>query len=107
MVWWDFSSFSLSFLGGAWVSNKLSVFDRYSFIETLTSFSTLYKICYQFIWLKSCLRILGFFTGIFEKKSGQKINCGRWSEIVDVTLPDLVSSKEAEFEKYYQIMQMF
>ena len=91
MVWWDFSSFSLSFLGGAWVSNKLSVFDRYSFIETLTSFSTLYKICYQFIWLKS----------------DQKINCGRWSEIVDVTLPDLVSSKEAEFEKYYQIMQMF
>ena len=25
--------------------------------------------------------------------------CGRWSENVDVTLPDLVPSKEVEFEK--------
>ena len=33
----------------------------------------------------------------------KKINCGRWSENVDVTLPDSVSSKEVEFEKILSI----
>ena len=42
-------------------------------------------------------------TGIFEKNSGKKINCGRWSENVDMTLPDLISSKEVEFEKILSI----
>ena len=42
-------------------------------------------------------------TGIFEKKSSTKINCGRWSENVDVTLPDSISSKEVEFEKILSI----
>ena len=81
----------------------------------LTSFSSLHKICSQFIWLKSeissllsnffqsRLRILDLVTGFFEKKSGKKINCGRWSENVDVTLPDSVSSKEVEFEKILSI----
>ena len=42
-------------------------------------------------------------TGIFEKKSGKKINCGRSSEMVDVTLPDSISSKEVEFQKILSI----
>ena len=29
----------------------------------------------------------------------KKINCGRWSENVDVTLPDSISSEEVEFKK--------
>ena len=33
----------------------------------------------------------------------KKINCGRWSENVDVTLPDSISSKEVEFEKILSI----
>ena len=75
----------------------------------------MYKICSQFIRLKSeinlllsnffqsRLRILDLVTGIFEKKSGKKIICGRWSENVDVTLPDSISSKEVEFEKILSI----
>ena len=47
--------------------------------------------------------MLDLVTGIFEKKSGKKVNCGRWSENVDVTLPDSVSSKEVEFEKILSI----
>ena len=31
--------------------------------------------------------------------SGKKINCGRWSKNVDVTLSDSISSIEVEFEK--------
>ena len=66
---------------------------------------------FQFIWLKSeinlllsnffqsRLRILDLVTGIFEKKSGKKINRGRWPENVDMTLPDSIFSKENEFEK--------
>ena len=38
-----------------------------------------------------------------EKRFGKKINCGRLSENVDVTLPDSVSSKEVEFEKILSI----
>ena len=47
--------------------------------------------------------MLDLVTGIFEKKSGKKVNCGRWSENVDVTLLDSVSSKEVEFEKILSI----
>ena len=36
-------------------------------------------------------------------KSGKKIKCGRWSENVDVTLPDSISSKEFRFEKILSI----
>ena len=112
----NFSSFLLSFLKGAWVSNKLSIFDRYLFIEKLTSFSSLHKICPIFIWLKSeinlllsnfsqsSLRILDLVIGIFEKKSGKKINCGRWSENIHVTLPDSIFPKEVEFEKILSII---
>ena len=97
----NFSFFLLSFLKGAWASNKLSIFDRYLFIVKLTSFSSLYKICLikirdKFTALKffqSRLRILDLVTGIFEQKSGKKIICGRWSENVDVTLPDSISSR--------------
>ena len=46
---------------------------------------------------------MDFVAGIFEKKSFKKINCGRWSENVDVTLPDSISSKEVEFEKMLSI----
>ena len=46
---------------------------------------------------------MDFVAGIFEKKSFRKINCGRWSESVDVTLPDSISSKEVEFEKMLSI----
>ena len=42
---------------------------------------------------------MDFTAGIFEKKSFKKINCWRWSENVDVTLPDSISLKELEFEK--------
>ena len=54
-------------------------------------------------FFKSSLRILDLVIGFFEKKSGKKINCGRWSENVDVTLPDSISSKEVEFEKILSI----
>ena len=50
-------------------------------------------------FFSSRLRILDLVTGIFEKKSGKKINYGRWSENVDVTLPDSISCKQVEFEK--------
>ena len=46
---------------------------------------------------------MDFFVGIFEKKSFKKTNCGRWSENVDVTLHDSISSKEGEFEKVLSI----
>ena len=107
----NFSSFLLSLLKGAWVSNKLSIFERYFFIEKLTSFSSLHKVCSQLISLKSEINLLlsNFFqsrlgildlvTGIFEKKSAKKRNCRRWLENVDVTLPDSISSEEVEFEK--------
>ena len=102
----NFSSFLLNLLKVAWVSNKLSVFDRYLLIEKLASFFSLHKICSQIIWLKweiylllsiflqSRLRILDLVTRIFEKQSCRKINCGGWSENVDLTLPDSISSKE-------------
>ena len=77
----------------------------------MTSFLSLHKICSQFLWLKSeinlllsnffqsHLRLLDLVTVIFEKKSDRKIDCGRWSENVDVTFPDSVSSEEVGFEK--------
>ena len=43
--------------------------------------------------------MLDLVTGTFEKRSAKKINCGRQSENLDVTLPDSVSSKEVRFEK--------
>ena len=52
---------------------------------------------------QSRLRILDLVAGLFEKKFGQKVNCGRWYENVDVTLPDSVSSNEFEFEKILSI----
>ena len=54
-------------------------------------------------FFQSCLRILDLVTGIFDKKSCKKINCGRWSENVDVTLSDSISSKEVEFEEILSI----
>ena len=84
-------------------------------IEKLISFSSLYKICSQYIWLNSKIKllfsnffqprliILDFVTGTFEKKSGKKRNCGRWLENVDVTLPDSVFSKEVRFGKILPI----
>ena len=86
-------------------------FLTYLFTEKLTSFSSLHKIYSHFIWWKSEINLLfsNFFqshltildlgTGIFEKKSVIIINCGRWSENVDVALPDSISSKEVEPEK--------
>ena len=38
-----------------------------------------------------------------RKNLVKKINCGRWFENVDVTLPDSISSKEVEFEKILSI----
>ena len=87
----------VKFLVGSWVSNELSIFDRYLFIEKSTSLFSLYKICSNFF--QSCLIILDFVGESFEKKISKKINCGRWSENVDVTLPDSVFSKEVRFEK--------
>ena len=98
----NFSSFLLSFLSGACISSRLSVFE-------------VHRICSQTIWLKSeinlllsnfhqsCLNILDFTTGIFEKKYFKKINCRRWSENVDVTFPDSISLKELEFEKMLSV----
>ena len=51
----------------------------------------------------TCQNIRLIVTGIFETNSGKKINCGRWSENVDVTLPDSISSKEVEVEKILSI----
>ena len=62
----------------------------------------LIRIRYKFTAFKifqSRLRILHFVPGTFKKKSGKKINCGRWFENVDIALPDSVSSKEVRFEK--------
>ena len=36
---------------------------------------------------------------LLKKNLVKKINCGRWSENIDVTLRDSVSSKEIRFEK--------
>ena len=38
------------------------------------------------------------YWNFWEKILLKKINCWRWSENVDVTLPDSISSKEVEFE---------
>ena len=54
-------------------------------------------------FFQSCLRILDLVTGIFDKRSCKKRNCVRWSENVDVTLPDSISSKEVEFEEILSI----
>ena len=47
--------------------------------------------------------MIDLVTGIFEEKSGKKINCGRWSKNVDLALPDSICSKEVEFEKILSI----
>ena len=47
---------------------------------------------------------IGFCCWTFEKKSLKKINCRKWSENVDITLPDSISSKEVvKFEKIVSI----
>ena len=46
---------------------------------------------------------MDFTAGIFDKKSLKKRNCGRWSENVDVILPDPISAKEVEIEKMLSI----
>ena len=46
---------------------------------------------------------MDFTVEIFEKNSFKKINCGRSSENVDVTLLDSIFSKEVEFEKMLSI----
>ena len=46
---------------------------------------------------------MAFVAGIFEKKYLKKINCGRGSKNVDVSLPDSISSKEVEFEKMLSV----
>ena len=106
-----FQVFLLSFLSEASASNTLSILDRYWFIDKLTPLFSLHKICSQSVWLKLeinllvsnflqlCVNILDFVAGIFEKKYLKKINCGRGSKNVDVSLPDSISSKEVEFEK--------
>ena len=111
----NFSSHLLSFLIGAWVSKKLSIFDRYSFIGKLTSFSSMFKICSLFIWLKSeinlqlsiffqsRLRILDHVTGNFEKKSGKKkiidndTRMSMWHQLIQFPL------KKLSLKKYYQL----
>ena len=103
----NFSSFLLSFLSGASISNRPSILDSYWFIENLTSLFSLHRIWLQSVWLKSeinlllsnflqsCFNTLNFTAVIFEKKSFNKINCGRWTENVDVTLPVSISSKDS------------
>ena len=49
---------------------------------------------------------MDFAADIFDKKSFKKINCGRSSENVDVTLSDSISSKEVEFEKMLSIINV-
>ena len=46
---------------------------------------------------------MDFTVEIFEKNSFKKINCGRSSENVDVTLLDSIFSKEVDFEKMLSI----
>ena len=46
---------------------------------------------------------MDFAADILEKKSFKEMNCGRWSENVDLTLPDSISSTEVEFEKMLSI----
>ena len=111
----NFSCFLLSFLSSACISNRLSILDTYWFIEKLTSHFSVHRICSQSVWLKSeinlllsnflqsCFNISDLTAGFFKEKSFNKINCGRWSENVDVTLPDSISSKEVEFQKMLSI----
>ena len=54
----NFSSFLVNSFKNAWVSNRLSIYDRYSFVEKNLLLSN---------FLPSRLRILNFVTGIFEK----------------------------------------
>ena len=49
---------------------------------------------------------MDFAAGIFDKKSFKKINCGRLSENVDVTLSDSISSKVVEFEKMLSVINV-
>ena len=121
MVWWEISVLFLSFLSSACICNvsfvvvHVSILDRYRFIEKLTWLFSLHKICSQLFWSKSeinlllskflewPLNILDFAADILEKKSFKEMNCGRWSENVDLTLPDSISSTEVEFEKMLSI----
>ena len=45
---------------------------------------------------------MDFTARIFKKKSFKTMNCRRWSENVNVTLPDSISS-EVEFENMLSI----
>ena len=97
------SFFLFSYLSDAFVSNRLSVLERYQFIEKLISFFLLHKVCFQSVWssfIQSYLKTLNFAAGSFVKKSlTKKIGSGRWSENVDhVILLDSISSKEVELE---------
>ena len=46
---------------------------------------------------------MDYAASIFVKKSFEKINCGRWSKNVDVTLSDSISSKDVKFENILSI----
>ena len=47
--------------------------------------------------------MLDFTAGSFDENSFKKINCGRWSENVVVTLPDSISSTDVQFEMMLSI----
>ena len=95
----NFSCFLLSFLSSACISNRLSILDTYWFIEKLTSHFSVHRICSQSVWLKSEINLLhwNFLQSCFNI-----LDIG-WSENVDVTLPDSISSKEVEFQKMLSI----
>ena len=107
MVWWETSRFLLKVLSGPCVANRISVLEKYWFIEKFL----LHKNWSQSVWskseinlllsnfLQSCLNILDFAAENFKKKPFKKINCERWSENVDGKLPDSISSKVVDFEK--------
>ena len=46
---------------------------------------------------------MDFTARIFKKKSFKTMNCRRWSENVNVTLPDSIPSNEVEFENMLSI----
>lgn len=80
------SFFLFSYLSDAFVSNRLSVLERYQFIEKLISFFLLHKVCFQSVWssfIQSYLKTLNFAAGSFVRKSlTKKIDSGRWSEML-------------------------
>ena len=99
----NLSLYLLTFLSGAYLFSTKFIGSRKLFVAELTFFSSRFKILGQsiskksntkFSWSKfdqSFSKTLDLLEGGSANVLGEIRNCGRWSEIVAVILPEIMS----------------